>query len=42
LGGACVVSLYKKYNANKSPGTSDLKDIERLEKMANTPIQAKL
>lgn len=42
LGGACVVSLYKKYNQNKSPGTSDLKDIERLEKIANTPIQAKL
>jgi sterol carrier protein 2 len=31
LGGACVVSLYKKYNTNKSKGTSDLKEIEKLE-----------
>lgn len=42
LGGACVVSLYKKYNQNKSPGTSELVDIERLEKIILTPIQAKL
>ena len=25
LGGACVMALYKKYNSNKSSGTSDLK-----------------
>jgi sterol carrier protein 2 len=25
LGGACVIGLYKKYNSNKSKGTSDLK-----------------
>ena len=25
LGGACVVAIYKKYNQNKSKGTSDLK-----------------
>ena len=27
LGGACVMALYKKYNSNKSSGTSDLKTI---------------
>lgn len=29
LGGACVVSLFKKYNENKSEGISDLKEIEK-------------
>lgn len=42
LGGACVVTLYKKYNSNKSLGNSDLESIERLEKMVDTPISAKL
>lgn len=27
LGGACVMAIYKKYNKNKSSGTSDLKEI---------------
>ena len=31
LGGACVVAIYKKYNNNKSKGTSDLKEIEAME-----------
>lgn len=29
LGGACVVSLLKKYNENKSESISDLKTIEQ-------------
>jgi len=27
LGGACVVAAYKKYNGNKSAGTSELSEI---------------
>ena len=33
LGGACVVACYKKYNGNKSKGTSNLKEIEEREKL---------
>lgn len=40
LGGACVVAIYKKYNDQKSRGTSDLKEIEALE--AKTQPQPKL
>ena len=32
LGGACVVGVYKKYNSDKSTGTSELSEIEALEK----------
>ena len=42
LGGACVVAIYKKYNNNKSKGTSDLKTIEALESKKNQEISAKL
>lgn len=31
LGGACVVAIYKKYNDQKSRGTSELSEIEALE-----------
>lgn len=31
LGGACVVAIYKKYNNQKSRGTSELSEIEALE-----------
>ena len=31
LGGACVVAIYKKYNDQKSRGTSELSEIEDLE-----------
>ena len=31
LGGACVVAIYKKYNNQKSRGTSELSEIEDLE-----------
>lgn len=34
LGGACVVGVYKKYNSAKSAGTSELSEIEALEKQA--------
>ena len=40
LGGACVVAIYKKYNKNKSAGTSELKEIEASEKLEQP--QAKL
>lgn len=42
LGGACVVALYKKYNSNPSPGTSELKDIEAEEKKAREEVKPKL
>jgi sterol carrier protein 2 len=32
LGGACVVAIYKKYNSQKSAGTSELSELEALEK----------
>ena len=40
LGGACVVAIYKKYNQEKSKGTSELKEIEAMEKKLEP--QAKL
>ena len=42
LGGACVVGLYKKYNSNKSKGTSNLQVIEEMERNASKEIHAKL
>jgi sterol carrier protein 2 len=41
LGGACVVSLYKKYNDKKSSGTSELSEILEQEAKKKT-IQPKL
>lgn len=35
LGGACVVTLYKKYNDRPSKGTSNLKEIEAMEAKMN-------
>jgi sterol carrier protein 2 len=40
LGGACVVGVYKKYNQEKSSGTSELKELEEKEKREQP--QAKL
>ncbi len=34
--------MYKKYNSNPSKGTSDLKEIEKIEAKKNQEIQAKL
>ena len=42
LGGACVVGVYKKYNNEKSAGTSELKELEAMEKKAEQQLQAKL
>ena len=41
LGGACVVACYKKYNDQKSAGTSDLSEI-LAEEAKKTKLQPKL
>ena len=38
LGGACVVAIYKKYNNQKSRGTSELSEIEALEAQAKPKL----
>jgi len=40
LGGACVIAIYKKYNGEKSKGTSELSEILALE--GKKAIQPKL